>query len=129
MQMTDHVSYVVTDPANDHRRMWKDVSKWRISDQGAEYDQFLKSRCTIIHSITSVVKRYPQTGEYHHSKYEGEGEKSTEDFWVKAERLLYSALIGYIWYEAPEEEQNFSTLWNSSMPVKREKKMKNLRMR
>ena len=40
----------------------------------------------------------------------GEGEKSTEDFWVKAERLLYSALIGYIWYEAPEEEQNFSTL-------------------
>ena len=40
----------------------------------------------------------------------GEGEKSNEDFWVKAERLLYSALIGYIWYEAPEEEQNFSTL-------------------
>lgn len=40
----------------------------------------------------------------------GEGEKSAEDFWVKAERLLYSALIGYIWYEAPEEEQNFSTL-------------------
>lgn len=40
----------------------------------------------------------------------GEGEKSSEDFWVKAERLLYSALIGYIWYEAPEEEQNFSTL-------------------
>lgn len=40
----------------------------------------------------------------------GEGEKSTEDFWIKAERLLYSALIGYIWYEAPEEEQNFSTL-------------------
>ena len=40
----------------------------------------------------------------------GEGEKSTEDFWVKAEKLLYSALIGYIWYEAPPEEQNFSTL-------------------
>ena len=40
----------------------------------------------------------------------GEGEKSSEDFWVKAERLLYCALIGYIWYEAPEEEQNFSTL-------------------
>ena len=40
----------------------------------------------------------------------GEGEKATEDFWVKAERLLYTALIGYIWYEAPEEEQNFSTL-------------------
>ena len=40
----------------------------------------------------------------------GEGEKSSEDFWVKAERLLYCALIGYIYYEAPEEEQNFSTL-------------------
>lgn len=40
----------------------------------------------------------------------GEGEKSSEDFWVKAERLYYCALIGYIWYEAPEEEQNFSTL-------------------
>lgn len=40
----------------------------------------------------------------------GEGEKATEDFWVKAERLLYCALIGFIWYEAPEEEQNFTTL-------------------
>lgn len=40
----------------------------------------------------------------------GDGEKSGEDFWIKAERLLYCALIGYIWYEAPEEEQNFSTL-------------------
>ena len=40
----------------------------------------------------------------------GEGEKSSEDFWVKAERLYYSALIGYIWYEAPEEERNFITL-------------------
>ena len=39
----------------------------------------------------------------------GEGEKSSEDFWTKAERLLYCALIGYIWYEAPEEEQNFLT--------------------
>ena len=33
-----------------------------------------------------------------------------EDFWVKSERLLYSALIGYIWYEAPDEEMNFTTL-------------------
>ena len=40
----------------------------------------------------------------------GEGEKSSEDFWVKSERLLYSAYIGYIWYEAPEEEKNFITL-------------------
>ena len=40
----------------------------------------------------------------------GEGDKSGEDFWVKAERLYYCALIGYIWYEAPEEEKNFITL-------------------
>ena len=40
----------------------------------------------------------------------GEGEKSAEDFWIKSERLLYSALIGYIWYEAPEHEKNFTTL-------------------
>ena len=40
----------------------------------------------------------------------GEGEKSTEDFWTKAERLYYTALIGYLYYEAPEEEQNFESL-------------------
>ena len=40
----------------------------------------------------------------------GDGEKAGEDFWVKSERLFYCALIGYIWYEAPEEEKNFTTL-------------------
>ena len=40
----------------------------------------------------------------------GEGEKAGEDFWVKAEKLYYTALIGYIWYEAPREEKNFATL-------------------
>lgn len=40
----------------------------------------------------------------------GEGEKAGEDFWVKAERLLYCALVGYIYYEALEEEKNFTTL-------------------
>ena len=40
----------------------------------------------------------------------GEGEKSAEDFWVKSERLFYTALIDYIWYEAPAEEMNFTTL-------------------
>jgi len=40
----------------------------------------------------------------------GSGEKANEDFWVKAERLFYSALMGYIWYEAPDEEMNFITL-------------------
>ena len=40
----------------------------------------------------------------------GDGDKSGEDFWVKAEKLYYTALIGYIWYEAPEQEKNFTTL-------------------
>lgn len=40
----------------------------------------------------------------------GEGSQSGEDFWVKAERLYYSALIGYIWYEAEEDEKNLNTL-------------------
>ena len=39
-----------------------------------------------------------------------EGAQSAEDFWVKSERLFYSALIGYIFYEAPEEEKNFTTM-------------------
>ena len=40
----------------------------------------------------------------------GEGQQSGEDFWVKAEKLLYTAYIGFIYYEAPESEQNFSML-------------------
>ncbi len=40
----------------------------------------------------------------------GEGQQSSEDFWVKAEKLYYTALIAYIWYEAPPEEQNFPML-------------------
>ena len=40
----------------------------------------------------------------------GDREKAGEDFWVKSERLFYCALIGYIWYEAPEDEKNFTTL-------------------
>ena len=39
-----------------------------------------------------------------------EGAQGGDPFWNKAERLLYTAYIGYIWYEAPEKEQNFSTL-------------------
>ena len=40
----------------------------------------------------------------------GEGEKAGEDFWIKAEKLYYTVLIGYIFYEAPKEEKNFATL-------------------
>lgn len=51
----------------------------------------------------------------------GEG-KAGDDFWVKAETLLYCALIGYLWYEAPDEERNFSTLITmiNSMEVREE---------
>ena len=48
----------------------------------------------------------------------GEGEKSAEDFWVKAERLLYCALVGYIWYEAPAEENElYYPVGNLSTPA------------
>ena len=40
----------------------------------------------------------------------GQGKQSGGDFWVKAEKLYYTALIGYIWYESVEEEPNFTTL-------------------
>ena len=40
----------------------------------------------------------------------GDGDKAGEDFWVKSERLLFCALIDYLWYEAPEDEQNFTML-------------------
>ena len=43
-------------------------------------------------------------------KTKGEGEKASEDFWVKAEKLLYTALIAFIWYEGDEEEKNLNTL-------------------
>ena len=44
------------------------------------------------------------------SEYQRRGRKKCGGFWVKAERLLYCALVGYIWYEAPAEEMNFITL-------------------
>ena len=49
----------------------------------------------------------------------GEGEKENQDFWYKAEKLLYTALIAFIWYEGNEDEKNFSTLLdllNNLMP-------------
>ena len=55
---------------------------------------------------------------------EREGEKSSEDFWTKAERASVLCLIGYIWYEAPEEEQNFATLLDLSTPRKQGKMMR-----
>lgn len=60
---------------------------------------YLRSEKDILKLVTTII-----------SNTKGEGEKSTEDFWVKAEKLYYTALIGYIWYEAPENEKNFTTL-------------------
>ena len=86
------------------------VGAQAISYQKPEPHQFQK-----IHEIQSPGV-YPQrkghfeTGERLILNTKGEGEKSSEDFWVKAERLYYSALIGYIWYEAEPEERNFITL-------------------
>jgi type IV secretion system protein VirD4 len=60
---------------------------------------YLKSEKDILKLVTVII-----------ANTKGEGEKSTEDFWVKAEKLLYTALIAYIWYEGEEEEKNMNTL-------------------
>ena len=60
---------------------------------------YLRSEKDILKLVTTII-----------ANTKGEGEKSAEDFWVKAEKLYYTALIGYIWYEAPENEKNFITL-------------------
>ena len=60
---------------------------------------YLRSEKDILKLVNTII-----------ANTKGEGDKSGEDFWVKAEKLYYQALIGYIWYEAPEEEQNFTTL-------------------
>lgn len=111
MQMTDHVSYVVTDPKGT---IIVECGKMLVNGgyrikvlntinfkKSMHYNPFhyIRSEKDILKLVNTII-----------TNTKGEGEKSTEDFWIKAERLLYSALIGYIWYEAPEEEQNFSTL-------------------
>ena len=111
MQMTDHVSYVVTDPKGT---IIVECGKMLVNGgyrikvlntinfkKSMHYNPFhyIRSEKDILKLVNTII-----------ANTKGEGEKSTEDFWIKSERLLYSALIGYIWYEAPEEEQNFSTL-------------------
>lgn len=111
MQMPEKVSYVVTDPKgtivvecgkmlvdNGYDLKVLNTINFRKS---MHYNPFMyiRSEKDILKLVNTII-----------ANTKGEGEKSTEDFWVKAERLLYCALIGYIYYEAPEEEQNFSTL-------------------
>ena len=111
MQMPEKVSYVVTDPKGtllpecgkmlvNHGYQIRILNTINFS-KSMHYNpfQYIHSEKDILKLVNTII-----------ANTKGEGEKATEDFWVKAERLLYSALIGFIWYEAPEEEQNFSTL-------------------
>ena len=111
MQMPKKVSYVLTDPKGtiivECGKMLVDAG-YRLKvlntinfQKSMHYNPFhyIRSEKDILKLVNTII-----------ANTKGEGEKATEDFWVKAERLLYTALIGYIWYEAPEYEQNFSTL-------------------
>ena len=106
-----HSSYVVTDPKGTllvetgnmlqkNRYELKVLNTINFS-KSMHYNPFKYIKCEkdILKLVNTLI-----------SNTKGEGEKAAEDFWVKSERLLYQAYIGYIWYEAPEEEQNFSLL-------------------
>ena len=60
---------------------------------------YIRSEKDILKLVTTIIVNT-----------KGEGEKTSEDFWVKAEKLLYTALIAFIWYEGDEEEKNLNTL-------------------
>ena len=106
-----HSSYVVTDPKGTllpEIGTFLRRKKYRIKclnlinfKKSMKYNPlaYIRSEKDILKLVNALIMNT-----------KGEGEKSGEDFWVKAERLYYTALIGYIWYEAPEEEKNFITL-------------------
>ena len=106
-----HSSYVVTDPKGTllpEIGSFLERKKYRIKclnlinfKKSMRYNPlaYIRSEKDILKLVNALIMNT-----------KGEGEKSSEDFWVKAERLYYSALIGYIWYEATEEEKNFITL-------------------
>ena len=105
-----HSSYVVTDPKGTvvnecGNALVKNGYKVKIFNtinfkKSMRYNPF-----AYIHGETDILKLV--TTLIANTKGEGKG---GDEFWEKAEKLLYTALIGYIYYEAPEEEQNFSTL-------------------
>ena len=111
MQLSDHVSYVVTDPKGTileecgamlERHHYKIVTFNSINfSKSMHFNPFhyIRSEKDILKLVNTII-----------ANTKGEGEKTSEDFWTKAERLLFCALIGFIYYEAPEEEQNFATL-------------------
>lgn len=106
-----HSSYVVTDPKGT---VLNEVGK-ALQDGGyaikvlntinfkksMHYNPlaYIRSEKDILKLVNTII-----------ANTKGEGNQSGEDFWVKAERLYYSALIGYIWYEAPDDEKNLNTL-------------------
>lgn len=105
-----HSSYVLTDP------------KGTVLPECGNLFQKNKYRIKVFNTINFKKSMHYNPFSYIHSEKDilklvtaliantkGEG-KTGDDFWVKAETLLYCALIGYLWYEAPEDEQNFSTL-------------------
>ena len=61
--------------------------------------EYIHSEKDILKLVTTII-----------ANTKGEGEKASEDFWVKAEKLLYTALIAFIWYEGDEDEKNMNTL-------------------
>ena len=108
--MQCHSSYVVTDPKGSivvecGKMLLRNGYKIKILNtinfkKSMHYNPFayLRSEKDILKLVTTLI-----------ANTKGEG-KTGDDFWVKAETLLYTALIGYIYFEAPENEQNFSTL-------------------
>ena len=109
MQM--HSSYVVTDPKGTlvlecGKMLYENGYDIKILNtinfkKSMKYNPFayLRSEKDILKLVQTII-----------ANTKGDGEKAGEDFWVKAENLYYTALIGYIYYEAPEEEKNFKTL-------------------
>ncbi|WP_199535075.1 MULTISPECIES: VirD4-like conjugal transfer protein, CD1115 family [unclassified Roseburia] len=109
MQM--HSSYVVTDPKGTvlvecGKMLLKNGYKVKVLNtinfkKSMHYNPFayIRSEKDILKLVNTIILNT-----------KGEGQQSGEDFWVKAEKLYYTALIGYIWYECVEKEQNFTTL-------------------
>jgi type IV secretion system protein VirD4 len=105
-----HSSFIVTDPKGGlvnevGNALYKNGYRMKIFNtinftKSMHYNPFayIHSEKDILKLVTTLI-----------ANTKGES-KGGEDFWLKAETLLYTALIGYIHYEAPEEEQNFSTL-------------------
>ena len=109
MQM--HSSYVVTDPKGTvlvecGKMLLKNNYRVKVLNtinfkKSMHYNPlvYIRSEKDILKLVNTIILNT-----------KGEGQQSGEDFWVKAEKLYYTALIGYIWYECVEEEQNFTTL-------------------